>query len=140
MNHSPNAPKKVHWTKAQEAAIEAKDKLILVSAAAGSGKTAVLTERVIRRILDNDAGLSLTDLLIVTFTRAAAASYDAAYSPPAASASISDDTPSVSVSRAAKMSVNIFTSAPPKAVTKSSNSAFVRVNVCGSKTAMSRPP
>lgn len=61
------------WTKAQECAIEEKDKMILVSAAAGSGKTSVLTERVIRRILDPVSPLKLTDLLIVTFTRSAAA-------------------------------------------------------------------
>lgn len=65
-----NQPK---WTKAQETAIESHDQLILVSAAAGSGKTAVLTERVIRRILEPESGVKLTDLLIVTFTRAAAA-------------------------------------------------------------------
>ncbi len=61
------------WTTAQKTAVKLRDRLILVSAAAGSGKTAVLTERVIRRILDPDSDIRLTDLLIVTFTRSAAA-------------------------------------------------------------------
>ncbi|MBE6530367.1 MAG: hypothetical protein E7680_07215 [Ruminococcaceae bacterium] len=65
--------KQPKWTDAQKTAIQLRDQLILVSAAAGSGKTAVLTERVIRRILDAKSGVKLTDLLIVTFTRSAAA-------------------------------------------------------------------
>ena len=65
--------KQIEWKPAQKAAIEERDKLILVSASAGSGKTAVLTERVIRRIVDPVSPLNLTDLLIVTFTRSAAA-------------------------------------------------------------------
>ena len=64
---------KTEWTDAQKTAIGSEIKLILVSAAAGSGKTAVLAERVIRRILDPKYNLKLSDLLIVTFTRAAAA-------------------------------------------------------------------
>ncbi len=46
---------------------------ILVSAAAGSGKTAVLVERVIRKITDNNNPFDIDDFLIVTFTKAAAA-------------------------------------------------------------------
>ena len=65
--------KEIDWKPAQKTAIKERDKLILVSAAAGSGKTAVLTERVIRRIIDPVSPLDLTDLLIVTFTRSAAA-------------------------------------------------------------------
>lgn len=60
----------MQWTAAQQSAIEAKNDTVLVSAAAGSGKTAVLVERVTRLIA---AGGDVTRLLIVTFTRAAAA-------------------------------------------------------------------
>lgn len=59
-------------TKSQQAAIEAKGN-VLVSAAAGSGKTAVLVERVIRRLTDEEKPVSADRLLIVTFTNAAAA-------------------------------------------------------------------
>ena len=59
------------WTDKQEKAISARNKSLLVSAAAGSGKTAVLVERVIRLIRDED--VSLENMLIVTFTNAAAA-------------------------------------------------------------------
>lgn len=61
------------WTDSQETAMNERDKLLLVSAAAGSGKTSVLTERIIRRLLDRDDPVSLSELLIVTFTRSAAA-------------------------------------------------------------------
>lgn len=61
------------WTSAQSEAINARGSNILVSAAAGSGKTAVLSERVVREILDSSCGVSLDRLLIVTFTNAAAA-------------------------------------------------------------------
>ena len=44
------AEKKIQWNKAQVKAIESRDGSVLVSAAAGSGKTAVLVERVIERI------------------------------------------------------------------------------------------
>ena len=57
------------WTPAQRAAINTRDRTLLVSAAAGSGKTATLTERIIRSVLEKDA--SITDMLIVTFTNAA---------------------------------------------------------------------
>ncbi|MGN1118029.1 MAG: UvrD-helicase domain-containing protein, partial [Acutalibacteraceae bacterium] len=43
-----------NWTEKQRDAIESRDGSILVSAAAGSGKTAVLVERVIRRITDEN--------------------------------------------------------------------------------------
>ena len=59
------------WTKEQKKAIESRDGTILVSAAAGSGKTAVLVERVIQRLTDKDKPCSADRLLIVTFTRAA---------------------------------------------------------------------
>lgn len=60
------------WTESQKDAIEARGGNILVSAAAGSGKTAVLVERVTQRILDKANPVSADRFLIVTFTRAAA--------------------------------------------------------------------
>jgi len=60
------------WTAAQSAAIAYEGGDLLVSAAAGSGKTATLTEKVLRKIL-TDPTADLTRLLIVTFTKAAAA-------------------------------------------------------------------
>ncbi len=63
----------VNWTTDQRHAIECRKGSVLVSAAAGSGKTAVLVERVIRRLTDKDNPCSAEDLLIVTFTRAATA-------------------------------------------------------------------
>ena len=59
----------VNYTKEQEAAINTREKDILVSASAGSGKTMVLAERVIKLIKD---GTSLDNLLVITFTKAAA--------------------------------------------------------------------
>ena len=61
-----------NWTNAQLDAIEARNGSVLVSAAAGSGKTAVLVERVIRRLTDTENPVSADRLLIVTFTKAAA--------------------------------------------------------------------
>ncbi|MDD6012627.1 MAG: helicase-exonuclease AddAB subunit AddA [Oscillospiraceae bacterium] len=61
-----------NWTDSQRDAIEAKGGSVLVSAAAGSGKTAVLVERVIRRLTDRENPCDADRLLIVTFTRAAA--------------------------------------------------------------------
>ncbi len=61
------------WTAEQLEAVTARDSNLLVAAAAGTGKTAVLVERVIRRVLDEGAPVDLDRLLIVTFTRAAAA-------------------------------------------------------------------
>lgn len=63
----------VKWTTDQQHAIECCKGSVLVSAAAGSGKTTVLVERVIRRLTDEDTPCSAEDLLIVTFTRAATA-------------------------------------------------------------------
>ena len=63
---------KRQWTKQQQDAIDARRGSVLVSAAAGSGKTAVLTQRVIERITDKENPTSVDRLLIVTFTRAAA--------------------------------------------------------------------
>lgn len=61
------------WTAGQKNAIEARDRNILVSAAAGSGKTAVLVERVIKMITDRENPVDIDKLLLVTFTNAAAA-------------------------------------------------------------------
>ena len=61
------------WTPDQEKAIKARKGTLLVSAAAGSGKTAVLVERVIQRICDAENPCGVENLLIVTFTNAAAA-------------------------------------------------------------------
>ena len=59
-------------TKMQEKAIETRGN-VLVSAAAGSGKTAVLVERVAKLLTDKENPISADKLLIVTFTNAAAA-------------------------------------------------------------------
>ena len=59
------------WTKQQLDAIKTRDKNILVSAAAGSGKTAVLTERIIE-ILKENKDVDITSMLILTFTKSAA--------------------------------------------------------------------
>jgi ATP-dependent helicase/nuclease subunit A len=61
------------WTTQQHNAIYATDGSVLVSAAAGSGKTAVLVERVINLITREENPIDVDRLLIVTFTRAAAA-------------------------------------------------------------------
>ncbi|MBP5610105.1 MAG: UvrD-helicase domain-containing protein, partial [Clostridia bacterium] len=60
------------WSPAQRAAIETRDKTLLVSAAAGSGKTTTLTERVIRLLTDPENPRDVSRLVIVTFTVAAA--------------------------------------------------------------------
>ncbi len=63
----------VQWNNDQLKAIEGRNGTMLVSAAAGSGKTAVLVERVIQRLCDEKNPCGIENLLIVTFTRAAAA-------------------------------------------------------------------
>lgn len=62
----------VDWTPEQRAAIDNRGGTLLVSAAAGSGKTAVLVQRVLERVLDTEAPCDIDSFLIVTFTRAAA--------------------------------------------------------------------
>ena len=62
-----------NWTPAQSAAMSTLGRTLLISAAAGSGKTATLTERIIRRLTDPERPAELSRMLIVTFTRAAAA-------------------------------------------------------------------
>lgn len=61
------------WTEEQKQVIELRDRNILVSAAAGSGKTAVLVERIITEITEGDSPKDIDKLLVVTFTKAAAA-------------------------------------------------------------------
>ena len=64
---------KRNWTEHQLDAINARGGSVIVSAAAGSGKTAVLVERVIRLITDTENGVDADRLLVVTYTRKAAA-------------------------------------------------------------------
>ncbi|GAB2533340.1 helicase-exonuclease AddAB subunit AddA [Gracilibacillus alcaliphilus] len=60
------------WTKEQEEAIYQSGQDILVAAAAGSGKTAVLVERIIQKLLNKEDPVDIDTLLVVTFTNAAA--------------------------------------------------------------------
>ncbi len=69
----PERPASSRWTDEQWAAIAAEGSHMLVAAAAGSGKTAVLVERIIRRIADPQRPLDVDALLVATFTKAAAA-------------------------------------------------------------------
>ena len=69
----PPKPENVTWTDDQWKAIMARDRDILVAAAAGSGKTAVLVERIIQKILSKEAPIDVDELLVVTFTNASAA-------------------------------------------------------------------
>ncbi|NDL66550.1 helicase-exonuclease AddAB subunit AddA [Anaerotalea alkaliphila] len=62
----------MQFTEEQESVICTRGRNMLVSAAAGSGKTAVLVERIIRRVLDQENPLEIDRLLVVTFTHAAA--------------------------------------------------------------------
>ena len=63
----------MEFTKEQQQAIDIRDKNILVSAAAGSGKTAVLVNRIINRVLDAENPVDIDRILVMTFTKAAAA-------------------------------------------------------------------
>lgn len=63
----------VNWTAEQTQVIESRNRNLLVSAAAGSGKTAVLVERIIRMVTEGDHPLDIDKLLVMTFTNAAAA-------------------------------------------------------------------
>ena len=62
----------VTWTEEQQKVISLRDRNILVSAAAGSGKTAVLVQRILSKIMDPERPVDIDRLLIMTFTRAAA--------------------------------------------------------------------
>lgn len=63
----------VKWTSEQQNVIDFRDRNILVSAAAGSGKTAVLVERIVNRICVDEPPVDIDRMLVVTFTKAAAA-------------------------------------------------------------------
>lgn len=63
----------VTFTKEQQQVIDTRNRNLLVSAAAGSGKTAVLVERIIQMILNKEHPVDIDRLLVVTFTNAAAA-------------------------------------------------------------------
>lgn len=60
----------VKWTEEQQKVIQLRNRNILVSAAAGSGKTAVLVERIITMLTEDDPPVDVDKLLIVTFTEA----------------------------------------------------------------------
>ena len=60
------------WTQEQQNVIDSRGGNLLVAAAAGSGKTAVLVERIIQMILNSDLKIDIDKLLVVTFTNAAA--------------------------------------------------------------------
>lgn len=62
----------VKWTKEQRQVIDSRNTNLLVSAAAGSGKTAVLIERIIELVLDEKNPIDINKLLVVTFTKLAA--------------------------------------------------------------------
>ena len=62
----------VNWTRDQRQVIESRHRNLLVSAAAGSGKTAVLVERIIEMITDKEHPGDIERLLVMTFTKAAA--------------------------------------------------------------------
>ena len=61
------------WTEEQKQVIDLRGCNILVSAAAGSGKTAVLIERILAQVTDKEHPVNVDEFVIVTFTRLAAA-------------------------------------------------------------------
>ncbi len=63
----------VKWTSEQKKVIDLRDRDILVSAAAGSGKTALLVQRIVNRICVDNPPVDIDRMLVVTFTKAAAA-------------------------------------------------------------------
>lgn len=63
----------MNWTEKQQQVIDTRDRSLLVSAAAGSGKTAVLVERIVKMISEGEHPLDIDRLLVMTFTNAAAA-------------------------------------------------------------------
>ena len=58
---------KPEYTKKQQAAIDIRNRNMLISAAAGSGKTAVLVQRIINRILDENDPVDIDRILVMTF-------------------------------------------------------------------------
>ena len=74
MKNTENSKMGVVFSEEQKKVIETRDRNILVAAAAGSGKTTVLVERIIQKICDKEKPVDIDRLLIVTFTNAAASS------------------------------------------------------------------
>jgi ATP-dependent helicase/nuclease subunit A len=72
MSEEQNKTPKNQWTEDQQKAIELEGSDILVAAAAGSGKTAVLVERIIQKVIREDHPINVDELLVVTFTKASA--------------------------------------------------------------------
>ncbi len=72
MSQEENKAKKTMWTADQQKAIDREGSDILVAAAAGSGKTAVLVERIIQKIIRDENAINVDELLVVTFTKASA--------------------------------------------------------------------
>ena len=64
---------KMTWTTEQQQVIDTRGRNLLVSAAAGSGKTAVLVERIIQMVTEPEHPVDIDRLLVMTFTNAAAA-------------------------------------------------------------------
>lgn len=64
----------ITFSEDQQKVIDLRNRNILVSAAAGSGKTTVMVERIIQMICDKEKPVDIDRLLVVTFTNAAAAS------------------------------------------------------------------
>ena len=62
----------IKWSNEQQKIIDLRDRTLLVAAAAGSGKTAVLVERILARISDEASPVDIDHFLVVTFTNAAA--------------------------------------------------------------------
>jgi ATP-dependent helicase/nuclease subunit A len=58
----------MHWTKEQKRALEIENSSITLSAAAGSGKTAVLIERIMKKILNNKEPININEMLVLTFS------------------------------------------------------------------------
>lgn len=63
----------ISFTEQQQRVIDVRGRNLLVSAAAGSGKTAVLVERIVKMVSDSEQPVDIDRLLVVTFTNAAAA-------------------------------------------------------------------
>ena len=72
-NTKQKSEQTMKWTEEQQQVINQRNKNLLVSAAAGSGKTAVLVERIIQKITAKENPVDIDKLLVVTFTKAAAA-------------------------------------------------------------------
>ncbi len=70
--NKPSSDKPREWTKSQKAAIDSRGRSLMISAGAGSGKTATLTERIVSLISDGESPADIGSILAVTFTNKAA--------------------------------------------------------------------